>query len=89
MKCLLGVEEHSSVDRHMGRFIELHPGDSLNHFYETFLTDFLWPIISIFLVLGVYLVYLRSLPCLCTSLSQDGFHPRGPWIVGITPLLTS
>ena len=73
----------------MGRLRELRPRDSLIHFYETFLPGFLWPIISICLVLGMYLVYLRSLPCLCTSLSRDGFHPRGLWVVGVTPLLTS
>ena len=39
------------------------PHGSLNHFYEAFLLDFLWPVISICLVLSPYLVCLRILPC--------------------------
>ena len=48
---------------------ESHPRDSLNHLYGVFLLGFLWPIISICLVLSLYLVYLRILPRVCAHLS--------------------
>ena len=44
----------------MGGLREPRPRDSLNHLYETFLPGFLWPVISICLVLGVYLVYISG-----------------------------
>ena len=42
---------------------ESHPRGSLNHFYGASLLGFLWPIILLCLVLSLYLVYLRVLPC--------------------------
>ena len=45
----------------------LHHGH-LNHLHGAFLPGSLWPIILIFLVLSLYLVYLRILPCVCAHL---------------------
>ena len=68
------------VDRHVGglREREAEPGPhrDLNYFYGTFLPGFLWPVISICLVLSPYLVYLRLLPRAHTSLRQDGFTAK-------------
>ena len=50
--------------------------NSLNHFYGSFLLGFPWPIIFIFLVQNLCLIYLRILRCVhrhLASLSQDGF----------------
>ena len=41
---------------------------SLNHVYGLFLPVFLWPIILIYLVHSLYLVYLKILPCVCMHL---------------------
>ena len=38
---------------------------SLNHLHGAFLPVFFWPIIFIFLVQSLYLVYLTILPCVC------------------------
>ena len=56
------------------------PCGSLNHLYGALLPGFLWPVILLCLVLSPYLVYLRVLPCVRTSLSQDGFQRRGLWV---------
>ena len=40
----------------------------------------LWPVILLCLVLSPYLVYLRVLPPVRASLSQDGFWCRGLWV---------
>ena len=50
------------------RITELQSRGSLNYFYGAFLPGFLWPIILICLVLSLYLVYLRILPCRHTHL---------------------
>ena len=49
----------------MDRFSEreLRPHGTLKHFYGAFLLGFLWPITLLCLVLSLYLVYLRVLPC--------------------------
>ena len=74
------------MDRHMGerrgRVPVLGPCGSLNYFCGLFLPGFLWPIILICLVHSSYLVYLRILPCVHASLSQDGFFHmwvEHPW----------
>ena len=41
-----------------------HPPGSLNHFYCVFSSGFLWPVILIFLILSLYLIYLMVLPCM-------------------------
>lgn len=46
----------------------------------TFLSGFLQPIILTCLVLSPCLVYLRVLPCVHASLSQDGSQWRGLWV---------
>ena len=45
---------------------EVHPHGDLNHFHGTFLPGFLWSIISIWLALSLYLIYLSKLPCVHT-----------------------
>ena len=50
------------------RGAESQPHGSLNYFYGTFLPGFLWPVILICLVHCLYLVYLRTLPCVHASL---------------------
>ena len=54
------------VDRHRkrlrGRVPETRYPGSLNHLHGAFLLVFLWPIILVCLVHGLYLVYLRTLP---------------------------
>ena len=54
------------VDRHRkrlrGRVPETRYPGILNHLHGAFLLVFLWPIILICLVHGLYLVYLRTLP---------------------------
>ena len=54
------------MDRHRkrlrGRVPETRYPGSLNHLHGAFLLVFLWPIILICLVHGLYLVYLRTLP---------------------------
>ena len=54
------------------------PCGILNRFYGEFLLGVLWPVALICLVLCLYMVYLRILPCVRTqtSVSQDGFHQR-------------
>ena len=54
----------TQVNSETERVTELHPHGSVNYFYGAFLPGFLWPIILIFLVLSLYLVYLRVLSCL-------------------------
>ena len=76
VKCLLGgkrvqcmwIDTRADSEREL-----LHHGH-LNHLHGAFLPGSLWPIILICLVLSLYLVYLRILPCVYTSLSQDGFR---------------
>ena len=51
------------IDTRVGSERESRPRDSLNHLYGAFLPCFLWLIILLFLVLSLYLVYLRVLPC--------------------------
>ena len=72
------------VDRHTGRFkqtvSESHPCSSLNYFYGIFLPGFVWPGILICLVHSPHLVYLRILPCVRASLSQDGSYCKGSWV---------
>ena len=77
---------------------EFCPHGSSVHFYGIFLQGFLWPITQICLVLSLYLVYLRVLPCVCIYLPvkvdpseetcgssfNDEHHQRG-----ITPFLIS
>ena len=45
---------------------KLHPHGDLNQFHGAFLPGFLWSIISIWLALSLYLVYLSNLPCMHT-----------------------
>ena len=60
VKCLLGGKGY--VDIRVGS--EGHAlVVGLRHFYGAFLLGFLWLIILLFLVLSLYLVYLRVLPC--------------------------
>ena len=51
------------VRSYVGRLRESGPPGGLKHFYGAFLLGFLWLIILLFLVLSLYLVYLRVLPC--------------------------
>ena len=59
------------VDRHRGGLRESHPPGSLNHFYGASFPGFLWPIISICVVLSLSAVYLRILPCAPMRLSAE------------------
>ena len=51
------------VRGHTGGLRGSCPRVGLRHFYGAFLLGFLWLIILLFLVLSLYLVYLRVLPC--------------------------
>ena len=51
------------IDTWAGSERQSRPRGSLNHLYVAFLLGFLWPIILLYLVLSLYLVYLRVLPC--------------------------
>ena len=51
------------IDTQVGSERESLPRGSLYHFYGAFLLGFLRPIILLCLVLSLYLVYLRVLPC--------------------------
>lgn len=55
----------------------------------TCMWHFVWVSASHFdhMVLGPYLIYVRILPCVYTSLSQNRFQQRGLW-VDLTSLLT-
>ena len=75
------------IDTLAGSERESRPRGSLNHLYGHFFpvsfgqsSCCAWFRVHIWYVLG-------SSP-VCTSLSQDGFHRRGLWVVDITPLLT-
>ena len=57
------------IETREGSERESRPHGSLNHFNRTFLPGFLWPIILLCLVLSLYLVYVRVLPCVCVDLS--------------------
>ena len=52
---------------------ESHPRNNL-------IMGFLWPVILIHLALGPYLIYLRIILCVHTSLSQNRFQQRGLWV---------
>ena len=81
VKCLLGgkmVCENRPAQAGSERESSSHA--SLNHLYGAFLPGFLWPLILLCLALSPYLVYLRVLPCVRTSLSQDRFYRRGLWV---------
>ena len=67
------IHTHTHTHTHVGSENESHPHGSWNHFYGAYLPGFIWPIISLCLVLSLKLVYLRVLPCVHASLSQDGF----------------
>ena len=69
------------IDTQAGSERELCPRGSFNHFYGAFLPGFLWPIILLCLVVSLYLVYLRVLPCVRVHLlakmdSSEGAHGR-------------
>ena len=51
------------IDTRMDSERELCPCGSLNHLHGAFLPGFLWPIILLCLVLSLFLIYLRVLPC--------------------------
>ena len=57
------------MDRHTGKLRESRPRGSLNLSYGVFLLEFLWPIILLSLVLSLYVVYLKVLPCAHMHLS--------------------
>ena len=57
-------KEYVWIDTQVGSERESCPRGSLNHLYGAFLPGFLWPIILLCLVLSLYLVYLRVLPCM-------------------------
>ena len=50
---------------------ELCPCGSLNHLRGTFLPGLLWPIILLCLVLSLFLIYLRVLPCVGHAAKMD------------------
>ena len=52
----------------MGGLRELCPCGSLNHLNGAFLLPFFWLIILLCLVLDLYFVYLRVLPCVCVHI---------------------
>ena len=56
------------IDTRVGSEKVLRACGSLNHIYGAFLPCFPWPIILLCLALSPYLVYLRVLPCVRTSL---------------------
>ena len=58
----------------------LHPYGNLDHLNGAILPVFPWPIILIYLVHSPYLVYLSVLPCVHTSLGQNGFYHKGLWV---------
>ena len=57
------------MERHTGGLRQLHPRGSFNHLCGAFLPGFLWPIILLYLVLSLYLVYLGILPSVHVYLS--------------------
>ena len=61
---------------------ESHPCGRIDHLYGAFLLGFLWPIILICLVLSLYLVYRRILPCVHERLSakMDSTEEAYEWI---------
>ena len=59
---------------------ESHPQGDLNHFYGAFFLGFLWPVISICLVLSPYSVPLTIFQCVRMNLCQDGFHQKSLWV---------
>ena len=67
------------VDRHTRglRKRESHPCGSLNYSYGAFSSGFLWLSILICLVLSLYLVYLRILPCVHAHLSAKTDSTEG------------
>ena len=106
VKQVLGGKKRAvHVDRHTGRVreqhtsltlreseseSESHPHGNFNQLFRKFLPGFLWPIILICLVLSLYLVYLRVIPCVHVHLSTKVYsreEVQGYLI--ITPLLTS
>ena len=52
------------------RLIESHPLGRLNYFSGAFLLGFICSFILICLVLRLYLIYLRKLPCVCSLLAK-------------------
>ena len=78
------------IDTQVGSERESCPRGSLNHLYGAFLPGFLWPIILLCLVLSLYLVYLRVLPCMRAYLLAKMDSSEEAYGLGdITPFSTS
>lgn len=63
--------------RHTAGLTESHSSGSLNHLWGHFFLVSFQPIILTCLILSPCLVYLRVLPCVHASLSQDGSSEEG------------
>lgn len=83
LQCRLRGKAQVCVNRHKGRhrreFLSLCPHGSFNYFYGAFLLGILWANHSGVCGSQSLLVYLRILPHVYASLSQDGFYWKGVW----------
>ena len=78
--CLWGFTESDTTDVTYQQWAEKesHICGSLDHLHGAVLPGFWWPVI-LFAWFWVPVWYNSILPCVCASLSQDGFQHRGLW----------
>ena len=81
VKCVLvGGKGVKYVWKDTGVDSELHPHGSWHQLCGTFLPDFLWWSFWLAWFESIFDISQDPPVCTCTSLNQDGFHPRDVWV---------